>query len=571
MSLLIITQKGNCYQHKICYNIINSMRGGRSVQSKKTFRLDLLFCFSFFLLSIVLNQPVIENVYMRSVRAIAVTISLIISLSIWANSAISRCGGKQLTKLMSTEYAMMLFLLVVRCIKYETINYDFAMYLWYMSYIPIIFLPLIAFLSTITIENGAKIKKQYLLLYIPAVILSVGVLSNNLHGFAFDYGNNAPSVDNDYEHNFLFYIIVAWILVFLVAAIVNSCRKSHLNTRNTGRWLIVALIISVFGCLVYYDTGPFVLRKWFVGFYEAQCLLYALFFEICLDFGMLPTNDDHESILQNSTVWMLITDKTGNKKYSSNTKMNITEQNLIDARNGKTVLIDNSYELRHSHIHGGNVYFTSDVRAMIKLNDELEEVHEILVGEQEILDAEVKTREGLKKLEQQNLIYEKIDERLAGKNNQIKTLLDSMNKDNWQNILAKVSVVSAFFKRQGNLMILAEQNESISLNEFAFCFTESVHYINNLGISSLFSFSGEKAVSLSNALKIYELFEYIVERYWDNSTAILAQLSSKENGCELKIEIGCESVISLENVISEYDEVDETLYISAFFNEEVQE
>lgn len=539
------------------------------MQSKKTFRLEMIFSVLFFLFGLVLNQPVIDTEFLKSVRAIAVTISLIISLSIWAISAISRCGGKQLTRLMGSEYAMMLFLLIVRCIKYETINYDFALYLWYLSYIPIIFLPLIAFLSTITVENGAKLKKPYFLLFVPAIMLSIGVISNNFHGFAFDFGANAPSVDNDYEHGFLYYIIIAWMLVFLVATLINGFRKSHLNTRNTGRWLIVALIICVFGCLAYYELGPFVLRKWFVGFYEAQCLLYVMFLEICLDFGMLPTNDDHESILQNSSVWMLITDKLNNKKFISNTKMNITEQSLLDAQNGKKVLVDNSYELKHSHIYGGNAYFTSDVRAMIKLNDELEEAHEILVGEQEILDDEVKTREEFKKIEQQNLIYEKIDERLAPKNNQIKALLDSVNEDNWQSVLAKVSVVSAFFKRQGNLMILAEQNEKISLNEFAFCFAESVHYINNLGISALFSFDGEKDISLSTALKIYELFENVVEKCWDNSTAIFAQLSSNENGFELKLEIGCENDISLDSVAAEYDKEDETLYASAFFEEEV--
>lgn len=542
------------------------------MQSEKVFRKENLFSILFFLLGLILNQPVINIEFMKSVRAIAVTISLIISLSIWAVSAISRCGGKQLTRLLASEYSMMLFLLIIRCVKYETVNYDFALYLWYLSYVPMIFIPLLAFLSTITIDNGARLKKQYFLLFIPAIIFSLGVLGNNYNSFAFDFEGKAPSVNNSYSHSFLYYIIIAWMLIFLVGTIINGFRKSHLNTAGTGRKLLVALIIGVLVYITYYSIGPFVLRTWFVGFYEAQCLLYVLFLEICLDFGMMPTNDDHESILQNSSVWMLITDKLNRKKFISNMSMNISDADLLNSQNGKKVLIDNSYELKHNYIYGGNSYFTNDVRAMIKLNEKIEDAHEMLIDEQEILDEEVKTREKFKKIEQQNLIYEKIDERLATKNNQIKDLLDCINKDNWQNVLSKVCVVSAFVKRQSNLMILAEQNKEISLNELAFCFTESVHYINNLGISAFFSFDGSENISLSVALKIYEVFEDVIEKCWDNASGILVSLSSAESGLQLKFEIGCENIDAPffgNDVSAEYDELDETLYISAFFNKEV--
>ena len=132
-------------------------------------------------------------------------ITISICLFYWILSVDIRISSKHLRfYLMAIGYLLFAYILIQR-IKYD-ISYSVLMdeYIWYAYYIPMIFVP---FFGVVMARHLGTHNHKYLygidyLLLFVSTILTIGILTNHFHHFAFQFENP----NGKYTYGFLYYI-----------------------------------------------------------------------------------------------------------------------------------------------------------------------------------------------------------------------------------------------------------------------------------------------------------------------------------------------------------------------------
>ena len=65
-----------------------------------------------------------------------------------------------------------------------------------------------------------RLSKKWYMTYIPSLVLLVGILTNDLHQWAFRFHLGYEIGWDQYQHNFLYYATVVWIFVCIVLMII---------------------------------------------------------------------------------------------------------------------------------------------------------------------------------------------------------------------------------------------------------------------------------------------------------------------------------------------------------------
>jgi len=185
--------------------------------NKKTIGMTVLVVF-FLLFSSILRSINSENYLINIGRGPLIFAIYISMLSIWSISIWRRMMHSHIRGYLLGIAGLMLFWIFVRTLK----NFPFNniepvnRWLWYCYYISMILIPLLSFFAALCLGKSEnwRPRRRYNLLYIPAVILIFGILTNDLHQLAFAFPLGIENWDSHYEYNILYYFAVLWIAVF---------------------------------------------------------------------------------------------------------------------------------------------------------------------------------------------------------------------------------------------------------------------------------------------------------------------------------------------------------------------
>ena len=87
------------------------------------------------------------------------------------------------------------------------------------------------------------------------------------------------------------------------------------------------------------------------------------------------------------------------------------------------------------------------------------------------------------------------------------------------------------FKRRNNLLFIAETQENIRLTELGYCFQESISALELQGVSGGCHIEGQGTVLLSESIRLYDLFESVLQETFSSLSAIAVFLRTAEDRC----------------------------------------
>ncbi|MDR9824326.1 histidine kinase N-terminal 7TM domain-containing protein, partial [Vibrio sp. FNV 38] len=103
----------------------------------------------------------------------------------WCFSALRRFPQTQMRRSITLFVASFMLLSVLTIAKYNFIHpgSTTARYLWYAYYIPFTFAPTFLVRASLCFgkADDYRTKKRWILLFLPPALLSVGILTNDLH------------------------------------------------------------------------------------------------------------------------------------------------------------------------------------------------------------------------------------------------------------------------------------------------------------------------------------------------------------------------------------------------------
>ena len=448
---------------------------------------------------------------------------------------------------MTTIAFLMVFWFTVRTVKYLLNSVDFVTvlirrYLWYMFYLPMLFIPLLCVFVAFSIgtPENYRLPKKTVLLYIPTTVFFLFVMTNDLHRLVFTFPKDAVLwTDNDYGYNIVYYILAAWMFICGIIMLVEMCRKR----RVSGKRRLILLPCIPIAVLIIYLILYFLDIKWVLfidgDLTAVMCFMYALTLEICIQCGFIQANTHYMELFDASTVGAQITDEAYNVLLASKMAKSIDAETLRQAQQGP-VMLNEGVRLSGAPIQGGHVFWTEDMSPLLKALDELEDAKENLEDSNGILEEEhaLKIREA--HIAEQERIYNVIQRDTARQIRIIDEMIEQVETadtdEERTRLLYKMLVIGAYLKRRSNLVFLADKYSMLDATELALTIGESIDNLEACGISCGFCMELTGAVLSVHMISMYDFFEEVTERSLDSMDTMMIHAVRVKDSILLKIE-----------------------------------
>lgn len=494
----------------------------------------------------------------------------IVLFATWGLSAYSRIIQPVTRRYLSEIAFLMVFWFVIRSLKFHIVSSELypniTRYLWYLYYLAILFIPLLAVFVAISIgkSENYRLSKKATLLYIPTTVLFLLVITNDLHQLVFTFPKDAVVwTDDKYGYTVVYYFLILWLFFCALTMFTVMYKKRRVS--GTKRMILLPCIPLV--ALVFYLILYFFRIEWlqFIAgdMTAVMCLMYAVTLEICIQCGFIQANTHYMELFDASTVGAQITDKEYHVLRSSRAAKDMDTKVLCQTARGP-VMLNDGIRLSGAPIRVGHVVWTEDISQLLKVLDELEEVKENLEDSNTILEEEHALKKREAHIMEQDRLYTIIQRDTA---HQIR-LLDHMieqvetmaGDEERKQLLRKMLVIGAYLKRRSNLVFLADKSSTLDAKELALTLGESLDNLETCGISCGFQMDLKEPVLSDQMIAMYDFFEKVVERSLDCTYSITVYAGKTDDFLFLRVNTDADtdfSDLASDMVKTERDEDEE--------------
>ncbi len=464
-------------------------------------------------------------------------------LTVWGICIHTRIIQIQVRRYLLTVDAMMALWLVLKIVNYSIDNIDVNRYLWYLYYIPMLFIPSVSLFISMSLGRAEdyRLPQRTKLLYIPTTILLLLVLTNDLHQFVFSFPSHIMT-PRSYRHEAGYYIVFGWIMLCALAAFITMLKKCRISRSKSILTLpLIPLALSA-AYTVAYIRGVRLVMLLAGDMTVTQCLLIAAVFEGCIQCGLIQSNLGYNELFEAATLPVQITDADFSVQNISAAMREALPQNTLRQMTADTVYLDDDTLLKRHPLHSGWVFWKEDISELNRLGEELELARDELRDTGGVLAAENKQREKYLRLSEENTLYDRMEEQTA---RQIAMLRDRLAEiraatdiGRARNLLGQAIVIGTYIKRRDNLIFVGAQRGVISAQELRLCFNESVESLVLYGVTCRALVDGEGQLTSQQAAQIYDLFEAVIEAGLESIKSMLISVEIKEQ-IEVNICVSC--------------------------------
>ena len=435
--------------------------------------------------------------------------------------------------------AMAVLWLFLRAVKYRFFSDDaITRHLWYLYYVPQILAPLFSLFAALQLgrREGDALSRKWYLLFIPAVLLIGGVLTNDLHQLVFRAVPGAATLETDYTHGWMYYLAMTWIVGLLLATGIIVYRKCRVSESRRYAWIPLCIFLGGFALCALSFANIYTFHK----MPECFCLTFAAFWESCLQVGLLPTNGHYRFFFSESTVAAQIVNGRGEPVYRAKNAPNLTPDQL-EAAACESILLNADTRLQSAPVQDGRVYWLEDISKINRIQAQLAEINAQLSEENELIQAENELKRQRAQIEEQNRLMDAMLSLVQPQLLAINRLLSDKSAQS----LKHICILGAYIKRRVNLALICDKKMVVPVDELAHCIRESLTYLTQYGAVCARHQEGRGSVSSREAQTAYDFFEDCLEAALPSLSALMVRL---ECGERFSIRLMLEDAAGLPNV-----------------------
>ena len=473
-------------------------------------------------------------------------------ITAWGFSIYQRVVQKQARHYLCGIAVLMILWLNFKVMKYYICtDVNVSRYLWYLYYLPLVGIPLYTLFASLFIgkTEDYKLKWQVKLLYIPAILLFLMVMTNDLHKFAFSFPQHDFSPDN-YQHGIGYFMVFGWFALCTFASfyVMYSGGKIKRKPRAFAP-LIVALVLTVYYIITYMVENP--VTKLLAGDLSSACsLLFAAVFECCIYCGLLPTNTRYDEMFETSVGNSAqIVDENYNVRYASASAEPLSVEQIKQALNAPVALSEGKL-LHTAPIGGGYTVWTEDISELTNLRRELTETKEELEERTAMLRHEYVLEKDRKVTAEQNRLYDLLTASTQKQIDRIARLMKEYelvdgDAEKGNAILSKIAVLGGYVKRKKNLTLSIQNGFDVPQGELKNAIEESVRYLKAMGAHCVVFVDAERDYLPGEiASAAYDFFEDAVEAALCSITSCAVSMCVVEGTLRIRVTVGCKEDLS---------------------------
>ena len=452
----------------------------------------------------------------------------------WGISVSKRIIQVQVRHYLIAVSGLMVFWFVIRSMRYYFItDIGIARQLWYLYYLPMLFIPLFSLFVAISLgkpENARLSKTALLLLSIPTVLCLLLVLTNDLHQLVFSFPEGEVWTDKNNGYTFGYYIVLGWEILCALAAFVIMIIKCRLSYRK--KYLPFLLLACSIVYAFIYVSGVEWMQLIGGDIAAAQCLMFTGILESCIQCGLIQTNTGYQALFEAGSIGAQIVDTDYDTRYASSNAPKLSAE-IMRSAESEAAKLDNNTLLRSSKIPGGHVLWQEDITDISAVLQKLEENRKTIAESNDVEQENYKTKVKINTVREKNRLYDLLQAQTA---HQIE-LLDQLLTQNEaecdpeirRSLLAKAAVIGAYIKRRGNLMFIGEKSNVTDTAELSACLEESFANLELMGVECAIDIPGKNSIYTRDAIRVYDFFEAVTEAAMDDLQFVWLKARSLED------------------------------------------
>ena len=469
------------------------------------------------------------------------------------------------TTMLCAAFLMLLYM-QLRIFKYRfAVSVIPTRYAIYAYWIPQMLIPALFLITCIRIRYGSTETEKWKenLILIPSVILVILVMTNDLHTLVYVPRNGLSGFIVDtgtYSYGHLFYLMSGWMIVPVLLGLGLLFREKGLLLKNEINLLTVAVSLW-FGLilLMLLVIDRLHLPRMF-NIPEIHIFSMLGIFEICIRNRLIPYNENYSGFFRKLRTPSVITDREFRPVYSSEAVLP-ADQNTLEAALRASVSLTPDLKLFGKSIRAGYAFWVEDESAVHRAQQKLLEANELIEQENDLIRAETEQKEKDAYLQSRHRIYHEIAEELYPCQKRITQILNGAvpETDTFKEKIAVVSVLNAYVKRKTNLLLLASENETLSINELFLALQESAYYLTLAGLQTTARETEERQMPAGVVIALYDAFESTAEQLIGRAPSLM--VSWNGDGLRLAAETESEPELSELPLLAEFRRNEDVLYI----------
>ena len=476
--------------------------------------------------------------------------------TVWGFSLRRRIIQPQVSRYLIAISVLMVFWLIIRTIRHSLNECVWLMrYLWYLYYLPMLLIPLLAMFVALSLgkEESFRFPKWTVLFYIPAAVLLLMVLTNDLHQLVFVFPADAVVWMNDYRYGIGYFLTIAWMILCAVTALVTmllKCRIPH--SRKVLILPFVPAILAVIYCALWIFRVLDIFRLEWLKVVAGDmtvvfCLLFTAVLESCIQCGLIQSNTGYDELFMVSRLGAQITDRENTVCLASLNAKKLTEEQRINAEK-HSVPADKSTLVRSQKIGFGHVLWQEDVAELTEAIEQIEENCRELAEHNRIRQENLETQKKILALHEKNRVNDLLHKETAGQIDLIGRMLAQYDVEpdagERARLLAGAAAVAAYIKRYGNLLLVSERTETADIRDLSRCFEESFMNLELLGVDCLHTLPSGISMATKDMLRVYHSFELAMEACLYDLSHVWIYMRKREHGLLLNMEFVCNTDLS---------------------------
>ena len=476
---------------------------------------------------------------------------------LWGYSLDQRIIQKSVLHCLRLMDVLMLIWLTLRTLKYEVVtDMTVARYLWYLYYLPIIFIPLLGVYIAIFLgksENYQLSKKSWLLSLIPAALF-LAVITNDLHQQVFVFESGIPGVpDNKVVfHRPVYFVILVWIVGCVCFSIVQLLKKNSLPSIGKRRMMpfVLSCVMLLYGVL--YLLGFQVVRDVFGDMNVMFCLFYAAIYESCIHCRMIQSNTGYVELYEATTLASCIADQNGHILLRSRT----AGENMVCPQEGESIVCPDGMRISAAPVKDGFVIWGDNVQHLTELRARLDENKRKKENNKKKLKDAYLVQKQLYELTEKNHIYDELEEKHKKQTERIKELLEQCRNakpPKMREHMKEILLLGTYIKRSANLYFLSQEYEKLPQQELRLTLAELVRAMNSCDVECGVVYLTTKPIASKEVERLFELLKTIMEMTISELHSLFISVSDQEMNLSVECMTDLSEIASAEVMVCRED------------------
>jgi len=452
----------------------------------------------------------------------------------WGISVYERIVNKAIRHYLVALLGLMMFWMFARTLRYTVFLhvYPFGMWCWYTYYVSMVLIPQYCLFAAKYIGKPEeyRIPKGWYLMYLPSLMLIIGILTNDLHQWAFYFYQGYEAGWDIYQRGILYYTATVWSFACIAIMVVEFVKRCRIPGTSKIVWMPIAML----GVAVLY-TVLNAFNSDLFGFIEmtaAVCFTVVAIWESSIKTGLIQANTHYDELLKYSGLGVAVVDDDYRVHYHSDDALPLVKEQMQAAKEAP-LMLEGGIRVSGSKIRGGHTLWQENMSELLNILDELKELREELKGSNMVSLQNYQMNKQIRVLAEQNRLHDELHKQTAHQidllNEWLKKLIETSDAKEKQELLRRIVVVGAYLKRRNNLILVNEQDGIIKEEELNLSIQEMMKNLQLVGINCAGSVQFGRDLPAEVTMKLIDFYEYVVENSFDGLEELLARFFCRGN------------------------------------------